>query len=189
MQSKSRLSRRGIEFKQTGVGAEESVAVAVRLNPFRPADGFEGDRKFFETIAGEVVKPEASTREQGAIGRFTKSGAGCFRKSLGWPEGLEAVAVVPEDTVFRAYPEKAGAILIDLSNREIAESFGGTKRAETELLRTQRGKGEEEHSEDAGVGHTLHSFGVIGCLAQSLQQVTMRKAPDSKELRRSRTPW
>jgi hypothetical protein len=137
---KSVMSRFGTELHQAGLRTNESVPVTVRLDSLCPTDCLESNWEFFETIAPKVIQPEASTGEQGPVGSFAKRGAGCLRESLGRPKSFEAVSVVPEDAVFRAHPDESRTVLVELSNREIAEPFGVPEGAEAELLGPERAR-------------------------------------------------
>src|ERR1700690_3512904 len=127
----------GIELHKTGVRANKRVPFPVRLDALCPTDRLEDYWKLFEMVARQLVEPEVPSNQQrpvrGVAKRCTRSG----RNPLFRSKSLEVFPVVPEDTVFRAHPNEAHAVLVDLPDRKVIEAVCDPEVAKIVFLSAQ----------------------------------------------------
>jgi len=145
-----------VELYQSGVGANKCVPFPIRLDALCPTDGFESDGKLFETVARQLVESEVPSNQKRAIGSIAKGSARSGRNPLLRAECLEVFSVVPKNTIFRAYPNEAHAVLVDLPDREVVEALSDPEGAEIVFLGGRDAGGQHEENEQAHFRWIVH---------------------------------
>ena len=98
----------------------------------------KGMVKFLETVAAQAVESKGSAGQKRAVGSFAKCRNRRDRNPLRRPKRLETIPVVAENAVFRAHPNEAPTVLVDLPHREVVEPFRASEGAKTIFLRAKR---------------------------------------------------
>ena len=127
----------GSQLDKPRVRTQEGVPLPIGLYSLCRINRIEDGGGLFEALAAQPVEPEAAPHQQGAIGSIAKGRLVGKRKPLRRPKGLKPLTVVAEDAVFRAHPEEARAVLVNLQNCQVAKPFSIPQCAKTVFLGIQ----------------------------------------------------